>query len=120
MNLEGSDRLATYKVGTNDELIKDLATTATSEHLELFNLLRRLGSDLVVTLGLNSLELLHALLDLLGSLGETVVRAGGLGLHRHCLHPNVVGLVHCRERHGVATGSVEVDSQESPLTLNCV
>ena len=75
---------------------------------------------LVVALCLDSLELLHALLDLLGSLGETVVGAGGLGLHGHGLHPNVVGLVHRRERHGVAAASVEVDSEESPLTLNCV
>ena len=39
MDLEGSDRLTANKVGANDELVKNLTATSTSEHFQLFDLL---------------------------------------------------------------------------------
>ena len=51
------------------------------------------------------------------SLGKSVVLACCLSLHGQSLHPQVVGFVQRRELHGVSTRSMEVDSKESPLTL---
>ena len=118
MDLERADRLAAHKIGSDDQVVEDL-TAAALHDLERLDLIHR-GHSLVVALLIHVLELLHALLDLLAGLGQAIVCARRLRLHRERLHPEAVRIVHGRELHRVSAGSVEVDPQEGPLALEGV
>ena len=64
VNLETADGLSSDEVGTDDELVEGLHA-ATLEHDKLLDAVLVLIGSLVVTLCIDSLKLLHALLNLL-------------------------------------------------------
>ena len=118
MNLEAASCLAADEVGADDQVVEDL-TTAALHNGKLLNLVHG-GHSLVIALQFHILQLLHAFLDLLASLGEAIILSSCLGLHCESFHPKIVKFIHGRELHSISTSRMEVDPQEGPLALKRV
>ena len=118
VNLKLPNRLSSHKIRSDHQIIQNFTSTTFHKSQRLDNIVT--CSSFGVFFLLHRLHLLHAFFDLAGRLGQTVVLAGCLSLHGHCLHPEVVGLFHWREFHSVASSGVEVDSEEGPLALQSV
>ena len=115
MDLETTDSLAAYQIGTNDQVVQSFAPAALHK-LELLNLVHS-RHCFIVALLFHVLNLLHALFDLLASLSEAIVCTSRLRLHCKSLHPKTIGGFHGRELHRIAASCVEVDPEEGPLAL---